>query len=358
MTQFSENFWNDTNVLVTGGASFIGSHLVDRLVSLGAHVSVADDLSTGKMDNLEQSKDKIKFIKTDLEYNSKSEARNIFKDNEIVFHLAADHGGRGYISSHPADVCSSFAVDHHVFEACSDTNIEKVIFASSACVYPTDLQKDIGSDYKLKETDSNTSNLDSYLSADIEYGWAKLMSEVQMNSFQKQFGLKGCPVRFVTAYGPRENETHAIIALIYKAVEHMDPYEIWGDGQQERDFTYVEDIIDGTVLCAEKISDMTPVNLGTGKRYKIIDVANMIFRTLGWTPKNIAFDTSKPTGAVSRALDNTRAKELLGWEPKYDLENGLRETIDWYIKTHKIEGKVNEKILLENNPDNISGLNN
>ena len=358
MVQFSKNFWNETDVLVTGGASFIGSHLVDRLVSLGAHVSVADDLSTGKMDNLEQSKDKIKFIKTDLEYNSKSEARNIFKDNEIVFHLAADHGGRGYISSHPADVCSSFAVDHHVFEACSDTNIEKVIFASSACVYPTDLQKDVGSDYKLKETDSNTSNLDSYLSADIEYGWAKLMSEVQMNSFQKQFGLKGCPVRFVTAYGPRENETHAIIALIYKAVEHMDPYEIWGDGQQERDFTYVEDIIDGTVLCAEKISDMTPVNLGTGKRYKMIDVANMIFRTLGWTPKNIAFDTSKPTGAVSRALDNTRAKELLGWEPKYDLENGLRETIDWYIKTHKIEGKVNEKILLENNPDNISGLNN
>ena len=278
MTQFSENFWNDTNVLVTGGASFIGSHLVDRLVSLGAHVSVADDLSTGKMDNLEQSKDKIKFIKTDLEYNSKSEARNIFKDNEIVFHLAADHGGRGYISSHPADVCSSFAVDHHVFEACSDTNVEKVIFSSSACVYPTDLQKDIGSDYKLKETDSNTSNLDSYLSADIEYGWAKLMSEVQMNAFKKQFGLKGCPVRFVTAYGPREDETHAIIAFIYKAVEKMDPYEIWGNGQQERDFTYVEDIVDGTMLCAEKISDMTPINLGTGVRYKMTDVAQMVFK--------------------------------------------------------------------------------
>ena len=351
MVQFSKNFWNETDVLVTGGASFIGSHLVDRLVSLGAHVSVADDLSTGKMDNLEQSKDRIKFIKTDLEYNSKSEARNIFKDNEIVFHLAADHGGRGYISSHPADVCSSFAVDHHVFEACSDTNVEKVIFASSACVYPTDLQKDIGSDYKLKETDSNTSNLDSYLSADIEYGWAKLMSEVQMNSFQKQFGLKGCPVRFVTAYGPRENETHAIIALIYKAVEKMDPYEIWGDGQQERDFTYVEDIVDGTILCAEKISDMTPINLGTGVRYKMIDVAKMIFNILEWSPKQITFDTSKPTGAVSRALDNSRAKELLGWEPKYDLEKGLRQTIDWYLKTHKIEGHINEQVLLENNPD-------
>ena len=165
-------FWNEKNVLVTGGASFIGSHLVDKLVSLGASVTIADDLSTGKMDNLKQSQDKIKFIKTDLEYNSKAEARNIFKDNEVVFHLAADHGGRGYITTHPADVCSSFAVDHHVLEACSDTNVGKVIFASSACVYPTDLQKDVGSDYKLKESDSDTSNLGSYFSADIEYGWA------------------------------------------------------------------------------------------------------------------------------------------------------------------------------------------
>ena len=349
MTQFSENFWSDTNVLVTGGASFIGSHLVDRLVSLGARVSVADDLSTGKMDNLKESKDKIEFIKTDLEYNSKSEAKNIFKDNEIVFHLAADHGGRGYISSHPADVCSSFAVDHHVFEACSDTNIGKVIFSSSACVYPTDLQKDIGSNYKLKETDSNTSNLDSYLSADIEYGWAKLMSEVQMNAFNKQFGLKGCPVRFVTAYGPRENETHAIIAFIYKAIERMDPYEIWGNGQQERDFTYVEDIVDGTVLCAEKISDMTPINLGTGVRYKMIDVAQMIFKILKWTPEKISFDTSKPTGAVSRALDNSLAKKLLGWEPKFSLQEGLKNTIEWYSKNHKRQGHVDESSLLEHN---------
>ena len=347
MTQFSENFWNETNVLVTGGASFIGSHLVDRLISLGARVSVADDLSTGTMDNLEQSKDKIKFIQTDLEYNSKSEARNIFRDNEIVFHLAADHGGRGYIASHPADVCSSFAVDHHVFEACSDTNVKKVVFSSSACVYPTDLQKDVGSDYRLKEADSDVSSLDSYLSADIEYGWAKLMSEVQMNAFKKQFGLKGCPVRFVTAYGPRENKTHAIIALIYKAVEKMDPYEIWGNGQQERDFTYVEDIVDGTVLCAEKISDMTPVNLGTGVRYKMIDVAQMIFKVLGWTPKKISFDTSKPTGAVSRALDNSLAKELLGWKPRFSLKEGLEKTIKWYVDNHKVEGKVNDSLLLE-----------
>ena len=350
MFTFNGNFWKERNIIVTGGASFIGSHLVDKLVSLGGNVTVVDDLSTGKMENLADSIEKIKFIKIDLEYCTKPEIDRIFQDTDFVFHLAADHGGRGYITTHPADVCSSFAVDHHVYEACSDANVKKVIFSSSACVYPTELQKDVGSDYKLKESDSDINNLDGYLSADIEYGWAKLMSEMQMNSFKKQYGLKGCPVRFVTAYGPRENETHAIIALIYKAVEKMDPYEIWGNGQQERDFTYVEDIVDGTILAAERIDDMTPINIGTGKRYKMIDVANLIFKILNWKPNEVKFDTSKPTGAVSRALDNAKARELMGWSPKFTLEEGLQKTIQWYLKTHRIEGSINQKILLENNP--------
>ena len=339
--------WKDCPVLVTGGASFISSHLIDKLVEFGASITVVDDLSNGKKENLVNSWDKIKFIHQDLEYISKKEITDIFTGNEIVFHFAADHGGRGYIDTHPADVCSNFAIDHHVFEACSNTNVEKVIFSSSACVYPTELQNKIGSDYKLKEDDSDPENLDGFLSADVEYGWAKLMSEVQMKSFYKQYGLKGCPVRFVTAYGPREDETHAIIALIYKAIEKMDPYEIWGDGNQERDFTYVEDIVSGSILAAEKISDMTPVNLGTGQRYKIIDVVKMICKILNWMPSSFNFDTSKPSGALSRSLDNTRAKELLGWEPKFSLKEGLEKTVKWYIEQHKITGKVNQSLLLE-----------
>ena len=339
--------WKDCPVLVTGGASFISSHLIDKLVGFGASVTVVDDLSNGKKENLVNSWDKIKFIHQDLEYISKKEITDIFTGNEIVFHFAADHGGRGYIDTHPADVCSNFAIDHHVFEACSNTNVEKVIFSSSACVYPTELQNKIGSDYKLKEDDSDPENLDGFLSADVEYGWAKLMSEVQMKSFYKQYGLKGCPVRFVTAYGPREDETHAIIALIYKAIEKMDPYEIWGDGNQERDFTYVEDIVSGSILAAEKISDMTPVNLGTGQRYKMIDVVKMICKILNWMPSSFNFDTSKPSGALSRSLDNTRAKELLGWEPKFSLKEGLEKTVKWYIEQHKITGKVNQSLLFE-----------
>lgn len=339
--------WAEKRVLVTGGASFIGSHLVDKLVEKGAKVSVVDNLTSGTLENLEKSKDKINFINKDLEYISKKDIQFIFKDTEVVFHLAAVHGGRGYIQTHPADICSNLSIDHHVFEACNDVGVENVVFASTACVYPTELQKNVGSTYKLKESDSDPTNLDSFMSADIEYGWGKLMSEMQMHSFIKQYGMKGCPVRFVTAYGPRENETHAIIALIYKAVEKMDPYEIWGDGKQERDFTYVEDIVEGTIRASEVINDGTPINLGTGVRYNMIDVVEMICNILDWHPKKFDFKTSMPVGAMSRALDNSRAFTTIGWKPRFSLEKGLKKTIEWYLKIHSVTGIVNKELLLE-----------
>lgn len=339
--------WEQQNVLVTGGASFIGSHLVDKLVKLGARVTVVDNLSSGKIENLRDSRDRIKFIKVDLEYISREEINKIFKDQEKVFHLAAVHGGRGYIATHPADVCSNLSIDHHVFEASLNSRVDSVIFASTACVYPIELQAEIGSDYKLKEEDSDPFKLDGYMSADIEYGWGKLMSEVQMISFRKQYGLKGCTVRFVTAYGPRENVTHAIIALIYKAVQKMDPYEIWGDGQQERDFTYVEDIVEGSIRAAEKVSDCTPINLGTGRRYKIIEVVEMICEILGWRPSQFKFDKTKPVGTASRALQNSRARKMIGWEPRFSLEEGLRLTIQWYKQTHQYDGMIDHNLLLE-----------
>jgi UDP-glucose 4-epimerase len=339
--------WRGSRVLVTGGASFIGSHLVDKLVELGAEVTVVDNFSSGRIENLQQSIDRINVVKLDLEYESFDEILKVFKGHEIVFHLAAVHGGRGYIHTHPADVSSIFAIDHRVFEASVRAGVDKVVYASSACVYPPRLQAKIGSDYLLREEDSDPFKLDEPMSADLEYGWAKLMGEVQLIAFIKQYGLKGVSLRFVTVYGPRENETHAIIALIYKAFERMDPYVIWGSGEQERDFTYVSDIVDGMIMAAEKIDDGTPINLGTGKRYKIRDVAEKIFEIMGWRPKRIVYDTSKPVGVLSRALDISRAKRLLGWEPKVSLEEGLRRTIEWYVSTHKPRGFVDERLLME-----------
>lgn len=340
-------FWAGSRVVVTGGASFIGSHLVDELVKRGSEVTVLDNFSSGRVENLSESLSRIKLVKTDLEYVSLEDLTQLMKGVDVVFHLAATHGGRGYIATHPADVCSNFAIDHHVYEAACRGGVDRVVFASSACVYPPRLQSTYGSEYRLKEEDCDVSRLDEPLSADLEYGWAKLMGEVQLNAFIKQYGLKGCSVRFVTAYGPRENETHAIIALIYKAFEQMDPYVIWGTGEQDRDFTYVDDIVSGTILAAEKVTDGTSINLGTGRRYKLKDVADLIFKIMGFYPKKLLFDISKPTGVVSRALDISRAKRLLGWEPRFTLEEGLKRTIEWYVKTHIRRGYVDERVLME-----------
>ena len=345
----SNSYWNGKHILVTGGASFIGSHLVDSLVAMGSRVTVIDNLSSGTLENLRDSLAKIRFLKMDLEYCALPEIVNAFRDNEIVFHLAATHGGRGYIDSHPADVASNFSIDHHVFEASSEAGVEQVVFASSACVYPPKLQSKVGSDYLLRESDADITDLSKPLSSDLEYGWAKLMGEIQLKSFIKQYGIKGSSVRFVTAYGPRENETHAIIALIYKALEKMNPFVIWGDGNQERDFTYVSDLVTGSMLAAEKIEDGSAINLGTGRRSSLIDIARMIFDIMDFHPP-VKFDLSKPVGVLSRALDISEAQRVLGWEPAVSLKAGLRQTVEWYLATHKTNGGVLERLLVERTP--------
>lgn len=340
---------DNSTVVVTGGASFIGSHLVDSLCDRNCKVIVIDDLSSGKVDNIKEriESGRATLARIDLENCGKDTLVQIFRGAKTVFHLAAIHGGRGYIDTHPASVASNAAIDHHVFEAALDAEVDNVVFASSACVYPPILQSFYGSDYKLKENDSDIGDLTRPLSADVEYGWAKLFGEIQLQAFHKQYGLNGCSLRFVTVYGPRENESHAIIALIKKAHERMDPYVIWGTGEQDRDFTYVSDIVSGCVAAAEKVKGYETVNLGTGRRIKIKDVANEIFEVMDWAPERVSFDTTKPEGVQSRCLDISKASSLLGWKPSVSLEVGLERTVDHYVKTNTRAGMVTEAQLFE-----------
>ena len=350
---FEKSFWEEKKVTVTGGASFIGSAIVDDLVNLGAQVDVIDNFSSGTMSNLEESKDKVKIHKFDIELSPRDELVRLLKDTEIVFHLAARHGGRGYIDSHPADVCNNMAIDNIMLNASLSAGVEKVIAASSACVYPPSLQ-DKTTDYMLQETDTDVTKLEDYLSADIEYGWAKVMGEMQLRAFNKQYGLKGASMRFVTAYGPRENETHAIIALIYKALNHQEPFEIWGDGNQDRDFTYVKDISSACILAGEKAT-IDEFNVGTGERYRIIDIANSIFDYLQWKPREIFFNRSRPTGVYSRALNIEKIKKVLGWQPEFSLRKGMEETIEWYKRHGNLTG-ISENLLLERKVSKESSL--
>ncbi|NQT48849.1 MAG: NAD-dependent epimerase/dehydratase family protein, partial [Chloroflexi bacterium] len=257
------------------------------------------------------------------------QVREVVRNHDVAIHMAATHGGRGYIDTHPADCCKSFAINHNVIEEACQAGVDRVHFSSSTCVYPMPLQSEYGSSYLLKE---DTVSRDSWASCDREYGWAKLMGEMELWAFQRQYGLKCSITRYVVVYGERENDTHAVIALIRKAVEKRDPYVIWGTGEQDRAFVYVSDVVDGTLLGTEKIEDGTPINLGTYERYKIKDVAAKILDATGHKPQRIVFDETKPEGALSRGPDISRAKELLGWEPKVTFDEGLRRTIDWFVR--------------------------
>jgi nucleoside-diphosphate-sugar epimerase len=332
--------WNGTKVLVTGGASFIGSHLTDKLVSRGASVRVADDLSSGRVENLHESFTRVDFQQGDL--RDRGFARAVMADRSVVFHLAACHGGRGFIDTHPAECASNLVLDGIVFAEASRARVDQVCFASSACVYPVQRQQASvdGKTVLLKEEWADPFR-EGCASSDGEYGWAKLMGEMTLHAYWKQYGLKSVSCRLFTAYGERENETHAVIALIAKAFINMDPYEIWGDGQQDRNFTYVGDIVDGMIRAAERIDDASPVNVGTAEHIKIVDLARRIFDQIGFTPKSLHFDTTKPVGVYSRAADLARARSRLEWEPAVRLDEGLRRTIGWYVGSRDLSEVAN-----------------
>jgi UDP-glucose 4-epimerase len=328
--------WNNVPVLVTGGASFIGSHLVDRLVTLGARVRVADDLSSGRLDNLSKSSSTIEFQEGDL--RDRGFARQVMDGMDIVFHLAACHGGRGFIDTHPAECATNMVLDGIVIDEAWRANVQRVCFASSACVYPTQLQAAPvdGQTIFLKEDWADPFKTGA-ANADGEYGWAKLMGEMTLRAYWKQYGLKSVSCRLFTAYGERENESHAVIALIAKAFIGMDPYEIWGDGQQDRNFTYVGDIVAGMIRAVERIEDASAVNIGTAEHIKIIDAVRLIFAQAGFTPKDLNFDLTKPVGVFSRAADLTYTRAQLDWEPATSFAEGLQRTIDWYNLSHDRE---------------------
>ena len=163
------------------------------------------------------------------------------------------------------------------------------------------------------------------------------MGERSLQAYHEQYDIDTSIVRIFTAYGPRENETHAIVALIAKAYARQDPFEIWGDGKQTRNFTYADDIVSALVLANERVTDGTPINAGISDYIPINEVGDAIFEYLGWEPRKMDYMTDKPVGVRHRAADTSRAEELLGWEPTYGLREGMAETIDWYVEARDRE---------------------
>ncbi len=316
-------------VLVTGGASFIGSHLVDALVSVGARIRVVDDLSSGKLANIRRHIDSgaIEFVRADL--LDPTVAAESAAGIHTVFHLAANHGGRGYVDLHQADCGTNLLLDGTVFRACRLAGVEKVVYASSGCVYPNHLQTDAAERLFLSE-DQDGPPYD----ADNMYGWAKLMGELTLRAFRQDHGLKSVSCRYFTVYGPRGHENHAVMAMIARAFIRQDPFEVWGSGRQVRNWTFVSDIVDGTLRAAASIDDSSAINLGTRERIRVIDAACQVLRQIGHQP-DIRVRHDMPTGPMNRVADPSLAERMLGWTPQIRFRDGLRRTIEWYLRTHR-----------------------
>jgi len=321
----ADTFWSGKLVFVTGGASFIGSTLTDQLLARGAaKVRIVDDLSSGHLGNLKQhlGTNKVEFIQADL--REPGVARAAMQGVDTVFHLAADHGGRGYVDLHQAGPASNFFLDGLIFSEALRAKAKKIVFASSGCVYPNFMQSDLKKELYLTEDLTNGPN-----DADNTYGWAKLMGEFTLKAYAKEHGIGTASCRYFTVYGPRGVENHAVIAMIARAFLKLDPFEVWGDGTQIRNWTYIDDIVEGTILAGEKINDGAAINLGTMERIRVMDCAKMVCEFTGHKPE-IKTLPHMPVGPLNRVADNALAKKLLGWEPKVAFRDGLKRTIDWY----------------------------
>jgi nucleoside-diphosphate-sugar epimerase len=322
-------FYAQKRVVVTGGASFIGSHVVDALIAAQASVTVVDDLSSGRLENLQMSMPNISFMQGDL--RDPAVADEATKGQDLVFHLANIHGGRGFIDTHPGDIVQNFIIDGNVFYYAHRNRVQRICYTSSACVYPVNLQStDKSKQERYLAEDMADPFTEGAAFADGEYGWGKLMGEMALQVYHKQYHMQGVSCRLFTVYGPRENESHAIIALIAKALLRQDPYEIWGSGQQERNFTYVTDVVTGLLLAAEKTDDCRAVNIGTDEIIKIRDAAAIIMKLIGHRPQQIFFNTAKPEGVHTRAASIQKQQEWLGWHPQVAFAEGIQKTIAWY----------------------------
>ena len=317
------SFWKNKRVLVTGGAGFIGSHLVEELVNRGAKVRVADNLENGSLENLVRVKDRIEFIKKDLRILK--DCLEASRNQEIVLNLAAKVGGIEFNKKHLGTMFrDNILISTHMLEAARLNNIERFLVVSSACVYPR---------YCTIPTPEEEGFRDVPEPTNEGYGWAKRMAEVQARAYSQEFGMRIGIVRPYNTYGPRDHfapeKSHVIPALIKRVFDGENPLTVWGDGEQSRAFLYVEDLVEGMLKAIETYPVCDPLNLGTREEIKIKDLVKLIIELSGKKPR-VYFDTSKPSGQPRRNCDNRKAKEKIGFVARIGLQEGLRKTMAWY----------------------------
>lgn len=328
----STSFWTQKKVLVTGGAGFIGGHLVERLLSLGAHVTVADNIDRSSKSR--PNDDRVRLLKVDL--SGPNACEQACEDVDVVFNGAAKVAGVGYNSAHPGEMFHQNAlINLNMLEAARKKDVGRYVVFSSACVYQHDVPIPTAEENGFIGDPEPTN---------FGYGWAKRLAEVQARAYASEYGMRVSIIRPYNSYGPwdhfEDSAGHVIPSLIRKI--NSDPRElvVWGSGGQRRSFVYVSDLVEGLVLSPERYPVAEPINIGTDEETTISDLVDSIMKISG---KHIPvkYDLTKPEGQLRRRPDLSKAKRLLGYSPKVTLKEGLGLTLQWYGKHIKgIEAPV------------------
>jgi len=306
------SFWSDKRVVVTGGAGFLGSFVVEQLRAKGCRQIIVP-----------RSRD---YDLVEMEA-----VRRLYADTtpDVLIHLAARVGGIGANQANPGRFFyENLMMGSQLIEIGRQRGLGKLVAIGTICAYPKFApipfqEDDIWAGYP-EETNA-------------PYGLAKKMMLVQSQAYRQQYGFNSIVLFPVNLYGPHDNfdlqTSHVIPALIRKCVEARDAgaseIVLWGDGTPTREFLYVEDAAKGILLAAEQYDDSRPLNLGTGEEISINGLATMIATEVGYTGR-IAWDKTKPNGQPRRCLDVSRIKQTIGFQAKHTLRDGLKKTIAWF----------------------------
>lgn len=316
--------FKNTNVLVAGGAGFVGVNLIKRLLDLGANVSATLYRSDPVLDDA-----RIRYIRGDLRIPEV--CVTAVAGIDYVFMCAANTSGAAVMAKTPlAHLTPNVLMNISMLDAAYQAGVKKFLFISSNTVYPL-------TDFAVKEDDVTNEFYEKYFIV----AWMKRFTEIVCEMYATKIAkpMKVCVVRPANIYGEFDDfeweTSHVIPALIRKIVERHKPLEVWGDGNDLKEFIYVQDFIDGMLLAMEKIEGSDPINIATGYPCTVKDVLNVLLKVDNFSDANIVFDASKPTMIPKRLIDISKAKHLLGFDPKVSLEEGLKKTVTWYRSTSK-----------------------
>lgn len=311
-------FFTGKNVLVAGGSGFVGTAFVNQLLDAGANVTT----TVHKRAPVVTDK-RLRTVQADLA--DRQQARDAMKDQEIVFHCAGAVSAAGVTASNPMEpITDNLALTAMVLEAAWKTGVERIQVFGSSTAYPV-------TDHPVTEEEMWTAPPHpSYFG----YGWMRRYIERMAEFVHERSKTKVVLVRPTAVYGRHDDfhpvTSHVIPALIRKAVERMDPYEVWGTGDEVRDFLQVDDLARGCLLATEKYANCQPINIGLGGTATVREIVSAILRAADYSDAKVVFNSDRPTTIPKRMVDISKAKEILGFQPQFSLDEGLADTVRWY----------------------------